>query len=211
MKKKLNYLVDKLKRRNYEKNNSSLPWLNKNANIALESLIRPNDVVLECGSGRSTQWFSKNSSKVISIEHDKNWYEKIKNTLVEQNLKNVEYHFVHYNYDIDQKNNEYVKLIESLPEESLDISFVDGGPRSFCALASIPKLKKNGVLIIDDAQIFFPTKSNVFKGFKDEKDIPEKWQNTELNWKEVFNQTKNWRKINTTDGITETLLLIKPC
>jgi putative heme iron utilization protein len=45
------------------------PWLTKEAILLLERLLRPDDIGLEFGSGRSTIWFAERVEKLISIEH----------------------------------------------------------------------------------------------------------------------------------------------
>ena len=207
---KIKYLIDKIKRNHFEKSNSEKPWLNKNAVLALEGLIQKSDIIVECGSGRSSIWFAKNAGKLISIENSPEWYEIVNKKLKKAQLTNVDYHLVEYSFDGEQENTEYTNVIHNLLDNSIAFGLIDGGPRSYCAKAIIPKLKNGGILILDDAQYAFPSFSGVNGAFSNESDIPTIWNSTPLIWKEVYSLTRNWKRINTTDGITDTLFLIKP-
>ena len=45
----------------------------------IESYLSEKHIMLEYGAGGSTFHFSKFVQKYVSIEHDENWYEKLKN------------------------------------------------------------------------------------------------------------------------------------
>jgi hypothetical protein len=66
------------------------PWLAIPANSILWSLLSKNDVGLEFGSGKSTVWFAKKISRLISIEHDSIWHDKVTKQLALQGLLNVD-------------------------------------------------------------------------------------------------------------------------
>ena len=57
------------------------PWLTPGCIRRLEELLRPYHVVLEMGSGGSTVFFSKRTKKVISIEPNKDWFQKVSSEL----------------------------------------------------------------------------------------------------------------------------------
>ncbi len=75
--------------------NPEHPWLTKEASFILVSLLKETDIGLEGGSGRSTLWFARRVKKLTSVEHNKNWYNKILKKLQGQKLDGkVDYIFL---------------------------------------------------------------------------------------------------------------------
>jgi len=132
------------------------PWIHEKVISILEEKITKNTKILEFGSGYSTIFFDIRSDYVISIEHNKLWYEKILNLL--QFNKNT-YILKEINYISKQPINNKLYNSDTLEEligynidyESLDIIIVDGIDRVNCVNDSYLKLKKGGLLILDDS------------------------------------------------------------
>jgi len=57
---------------------NSIPWITYSAIDFLTPRINREMKVFEYGSGGSTLWWAGKVKSVVSIEYDKNWYEKIK-------------------------------------------------------------------------------------------------------------------------------------
>lgn len=150
-----------------------MPWIAFGAIDFIKKIVRPGMTVFEYGSGGSTLFWSANVSKVVSIEHDKNWYIKMKKELEEQEINNVDYILaeaeedVYYNkksasipdgYISDDKGytgknfENYVKQIDRFPDNYFDIIVVDGRARPSCILHSLTKIKINGYLIVDNTE-----------------------------------------------------------
>lgn len=62
-------------------NNEFLPWFNFSFIELLRERLSSDLTVFEYGSGASTLFFSKRCKHVTSIEHDKNWFNKIKSLI----------------------------------------------------------------------------------------------------------------------------------
>jgi len=60
----------------YEWSHSNYPWLTQQANLILSTLLKPTDMGLEWGSGRSTIWFTQRVKYLTSVEHDEAWYKE---------------------------------------------------------------------------------------------------------------------------------------
>ena len=60
-----------------EKLHPNHPWLTKQSVSLLDTLLSPQDIGVEFGSGRSTKWFLNKLNHLTSIESDKDWYNKI--------------------------------------------------------------------------------------------------------------------------------------
>jgi Methyltransferase domain len=195
----------------FEKRNPDKPWLNFRAIEAFETVLRPTDVMIECGSGRSTLWFSKRVGSLLSIENDPRWHAEVSARLGEAGCQNVDYRLVEYSYEGKQDENEYLQVLNRVPDSTVDVALVDGGPRSFCCVALLPKIRVGGILAIDDAQVALPSKSSVPNSVRTVADIPTVWNgNTELCYPELFAVIESWPSIWLSDGVKDTAFYIKP-
>lgn len=208
----MNFVINKLKKRfghwtpRYIYNRINLmideflhperPWLTKEAVLLLERLLKPDDVGLEFGSGRSTIWFAKRVKKLISTEHDNFWFEKINKKLKEKGLINK------VDYKLKNENN-YLDILNDIKDNSVDFVLVDGLKRDVCASKSIPKLNPGGLLIIDNINWFIPSKSYSPNSKRDNNFESKIWQDI---WEK---EIKDWRKIWTSNGVTDTLIAFK--
>lgn len=66
-----------------ERRHPDAPWLTRTMVEILETWLRPGDVGLEFGSGRSTIWFARRVGHLTSVEHHPGWYAKVKQNLHE--------------------------------------------------------------------------------------------------------------------------------
>jgi hypothetical protein len=186
------YIVARIKNLYYFKKNQNLPWMTKHANEFLMSNLKKDMTLLEFGSGRSTNFYAEKVNKVFSREHNKEWHNIV--TLQLLGYKNVDYKF----YD---DLNEYSN-IDDIKDNSLDVVVVDGRNRVNCLLNSIPKLKIGGLLVLDNAERYLIYKtSSPAKYVVNKRD--EKWLKAEKKLENLF-----WR-IDTTDGVSDTILFIK--
>ena len=181
------------------------PWLTQTANEILFTYLKKSDVGLEFGSGRSTLWFAKRVGHLISVEHDKAWFQKVSQTLKDNNLNNVDYR-LHPRNMADEQGGEtdYVKVIQDIKSDSIDFVLVDGIYRDFCALESIRVIRPGGVMIIDDVHRYLPSDSTspYSRTLKDEP----KGQT----WEKVYETISQWRKIWTTSGVSDAAFFFKP-
>ncbi len=182
--------------------NPGLPWLTKEAIHLLEQLIKPTDILLEFGSGRSTIWFAQRCAKVISVEHHAGWHQKVSQQLEEKKLKNVDYRLRDDGDEADPNNAEYCRIFEELKPNSIDIALVDGKHRAYTALKSLPLLKSGGILLIDNVNWFLPSDTHSPTSVKTEDQMTDEW-------KEVYNIIKEYRSIWTSNGVTDTAFYFK--
>lgn len=83
-----------------------MPWIVPGAVHKLATLVRPTDSVLDIGSGGSTLFYAARCAKVLAIETNKDWYEKVSAIIEAKNIRNVLYihvptqegieHFLHH-------------------------------------------------------------------------------------------------------------------
>ena len=144
-----------------------IPWIPIKAKIWLDNNLRSDMVVFEYGSGLSTLYFSEKVNKIVSIEHDKEWYNKTYDKLKEK-IPNLEYFLIepeHLETGIKEQVNKiyqshlyqdfyftkYVQSIDKYPDGHFDLVFIDGRARIGCILHSIDKIKPGGYIILDNS------------------------------------------------------------
>jgi hypothetical protein len=122
-------------------NGCPIPWFTYCATEFLKMRLKSDVAVFEYGSGSSTQWWSKRAARVVSCEHDAQWYQIMKGKLSPA----VEYHFIEL-----QPGGDYGKFILNYCD-AFDVIVIDGRDRVNCAKNCLDALRKNGVVIWDNA------------------------------------------------------------
>jgi predicted O-methyltransferase YrrM len=193
----------------FEKRHPQYPWITVDMVNILENILTKNDIGFEFGSGNSTIWFAKNTKKIASVEHNREWYERVSKMIEDNNLKNAILKFVDGVDDIKMKGeNNYVSPIKKIKDSTLDYCFVDGIFRDECILEAINKLKKGGLLIVDNVDNYFP-KNKISISVRYKRDNMSKTV-SKLKMKKIYRELSKWRCIWTTSGIQDTAMWIKP-
>jgi hypothetical protein len=151
-----------------------VPWMNFNAISFLNKFLTKDMTVFEWGSGSSTLFLSQRVEKVISIEHNKEWYSKVNGMLSEYKVNNLTYKLIepedifnnatnlsfkdpscYYSEDMAYKKydfKKYVLSIEGYTDKSFDLIIIDGRARPSCLFHSLNKLKDSGYILIDNTE-----------------------------------------------------------
>lgn len=132
---------------------AAVPWLSYRAVRHFEKMLRPEWSMLEFGSGMSTVWFARRCGKMVSIESDSAWFDKVKATLRERGVTNVDYRL--------RPPGEYPNLNE-WPDCSFDFILVDGIERRECARSAIPKVRPGGYIYLDNSDMAESTYNDNF-------------------------------------------------
>ncbi|MEN2281288.1 hypothetical protein AAGF08_04055 [Algoriphagus sp. SE2] len=142
-----------------------IPWMTVPAVKFLKKYITKNSKGFEYGSGASTLFFANKGVDLVSIDHNSEWFEKIKNVLDLYHISNVNYFLVEPDGNsevegvfskkekkyINKDFSVYAKFIQSYPDRYFDFIVIDGRVRLECLKYSLSKLKKGGILIFDNA------------------------------------------------------------
>ena len=182
----------------YEKQHPDHPWLAQTAIIVLSSWLKPTDVGFEWGAGRSTIWLARKVHHLTSVEHDMKWYQVVKEELEKARITNV--NLVLCKID-GGKESEYVRAMDSYPPNSLDFVLIDGRLRHHCLDTAIDKLRPGGLVILDNANRYFPSDS---RSPGSVRVYPRK------EWQDSADRLGKWRLIWTSNGVSDTVLWIKP-
>lgn len=199
------YVLNRLQQLAELRRHPDAPWLTRQANEMLASLILPTDVGVEFGSGRSTLWLAQRARRLTSIEHDQTWHTAVSRQLAEHDIRNVEYLFRAQDTEEGQADRSgYVRVADAWPKESIDFALVDGIYRVDCVHAVLDRLAPGGLLILDDAQRYLPSDS-----FSPDSRRPHDGP-ASPKWSRFLEAAQGWRTIWTSSGVSDTAIWIKP-
>tara|TARA_E500000318_G_C3568594_1_gene216811 strand:+ start:70 stop:558 length:489 start_codon:yes stop_codon:yes gene_type:complete len=117
------------------------------------SKLKKSDDVLEWGSGSSTEEISKRVNKLLSIEHDLNWYNKVKSVkpqnceLIHIPTKYPHNHLIHGDGIYDNFE-DYVNY--PIGKSKFDVIFIDGRCRVECTSICHKISKPNTIVFVHD-------------------------------------------------------------
>lgn len=150
-----------------------LPWMTFSVTDFLMSSANKQMRVFEYGAGSSTLFWAKRVHEVVSVEHDAQWAQKIREELSHRHYNNVSLLFIPpvlrqgneqpdiadpYGYATEDATyapfsfQEYVQKIQEYPDAYFDFIVVDGRARPSCIAASIRKVKPGGFLVVDNSE-----------------------------------------------------------
>ncbi|MEO8795966.1 MAG: FkbM family methyltransferase [Daejeonella sp.] len=143
-----------------DENGDPIPWVTYSFIDFIRDRITSKHSIFEFGSGNSTFFYAKTAGNVVSVEHDKSWFDKISST----KPANSEMIFC----ELD-KAGKYCKMPVSR-KENYHIVIVDGRDRVNCCYQAINALTEDGVIILDDSERDFYLPAIAFlkaEGFKE--------------------------------------------
>lgn len=178
------------------------PWTTPASIIFFEKALSKDMIGLEYGSGRSTLYFAKKLKKLVSIEHHREWHKNVSNTLKNEEINNVDYLFIPKKpnensfKDVDAELNkldgsesrldfeDYYLKVKEYPDDFFDFVLIDGRVRVHCGINAISKLKSGGIFVLDNAE--------------------------RPRYAPLHQALDKWPKVETTTGLTDTTIWIKP-
>ena len=148
----------------------SSPWLPYLVTDYIKQL-KPQRV-FEWGSGESTSFFFNiGVQHLSSIEHNKDWFDKVNEQLISKNIIHMGYNFipfedgtigsnpanpVHYksaSTELGEVNfRRYVTFIDRLNNSKFDLILIDGMSRASCLYHAASHVAENGCIILDNAE-----------------------------------------------------------
>jgi hypothetical protein len=165
-------------KRSQQKNRSPIidrrPWMTFQAISFLERKLERHISVLEYGGGGSTLYFLDKGARVVTVEHDSNWFNLLNEKISEDKLtfnwtgileiptaspignNNDPSDPDSYTSESEEFNSywfkEYASAIDSYQNVSFDIVIVDGRSRPSCIKHAADKIKIGGYLLLDNAE-----------------------------------------------------------
>jgi hypothetical protein len=179
------------------------PWLNHGAVKWLQSNLTPDMMGYEWGSGRSTVFLARFMKRLVSLEHKKKWFRKVRGLMEEYGVTNVDYYFIppgeeswtdsavrspvwddlKYTPRKPEFTAYFVHILQ-YPDESFDVVLVDGRARVECALNALNKIKPGGFLILDNSE----------------------WEK----YRPIFRVVIDWGRLVFENGVWQTTIFQKP-
>jgi hypothetical protein len=155
----------------------------------------------------------------MSIETTTEYYQKVKAALRAEGLANVDYRLIPHDFegeDDEQEmhRNPVVRAAYDLGDETLDYALVDSAPRGCLCAGLVPKLKRGGLLILDNANWYLPPPADVHPpapgSVSQVLGTPGSRVPSHECWPAFAGRVADWKAIWSSNGIQMTLLLIKP-
>jgi hypothetical protein len=116
-----------------------IPWFTYPAIEYLEQLDFRDRTVFEFGAGNSSVYWSRRAARVVSVEHDRAWYERLRTRLpADHELQLIE--------DPAAYPRELARRAERF-----DVIVVDGIERRACCAAAVARLRQGGLVILDNS------------------------------------------------------------
>ncbi len=143
-----------------------LPWITFSAIDYLLKYLKSDMKVFEFGGGGSTAFFASRVAEVVTVEHDGEWFKALKEKFTEntpgwrgvhvgadpEEQRETPAHYISRDETfLGRSFRNYASVIDSYPDEYFDVVLVDGRGRTGCLMHSLRKVKKNGLLILDNA------------------------------------------------------------
>ena len=125
-----------------DKNLEPLPWLTYSFIDFITERLSKEFSVFEFGSGNSTLFFAKRVKQVSSVEHNNEWYNKLKSKIPgNSNLL----------LSKSDSSEDYVGVLKQ-SNKKYDLIIIDGIHRVDCCLFASNYLTDKGVIILDDSE-----------------------------------------------------------
>jgi hypothetical protein len=125
-----------------DEHGNPIPWVTYSFIDFIKDRINKQHSVFEFGSGNSTFFYAKLAGKVVSVEHDQNWLNRISAT----KPTNSEMIFCKLETD-----GEYCRTSLSV-NQKFNIIIVDGRDRVNCCMQAVDALTGDGVIVLDDSE-----------------------------------------------------------
>lgn len=122
-----------------DKDGQPIPWITYPAIEYLNQLDLTKKRILEWGSGNSSRYFAARCSEIISIEHNKEWFDSIQSTLAQ----NQKLFF------------SPLETYASFPQTlglKFDMIIIDGMLRKECVDACFDLLSEGGLILLDNSE-----------------------------------------------------------
>ncbi len=191
------YLKSRTRQALYELCHHHGHWLCPDALRFLDAWLGPTDIGFQWGTGDSTLWLAKRVQHLTSIEHNPAQARQVRVQLRVEGLnERVSYHLESHGNAKQHIDAAYVRMIDMASDHSLSFSVIGGPLPSACCLASILKLKPGGLLIVEHAE----------RHLSDNGELAS----TKPNWEDVAWHLARWRRIWTTNGLSEAAIFVKP-
>jgi len=125
-----------------DKNGNPIPWVTYPFIDFIRERLNKEINIFEFGSGNSTLFYATKVKSLITVEHDKKWFDKISN-IIPENAKII--------FQEADTDGNYCRCIKTT-NKKFDIIIDDALDRVNCIYNSLESLSEKGVIILDDSE-----------------------------------------------------------
>lgn len=195
------------------------PSLTPQAVRELDRRLTRDMVGAEWGSGNTTRFLARRTKHLTSFETDPSYFEWVRGTLRTEGLTNVDYRLIPHDFEgeddeEEMHRNPVVRASEEFADESLDYVLIDSAPRGCLSRRIAAKIKRGGLLILDNANWYLPPPATL-------RPVAPGSVSTVLGtpgsalahhecWPAFAQIIADWTPLWSSNGVQMTLLLIKP-
>ena len=185
----------------------------------LERRLRPDGVGAEWGSGNTTRFFARRTKHLTSFETTPNYYEQVAATLRAEGLGNVDYRLIPHDFEgetdeQEMHRNAIVRAAYAFGDDTLDYALVDSAPRGCLCRGIAPKIKRGGLLILDNANWYLPPPPDVHPPAPGSVSATIGTPGSAIPnhecWPAFARLIADWDARWSSNGIQMTLILVKP-
>ena len=143
--------MDALKNNNMNDLSRFTPMMHKAEYELVQRYLNKDDIFLEWGSGNSTLYFSQFVKQIISIEHNRQWLDNVREKIDANKVTNVLQVHVPA-VDGESKDVQFKDYIDYPKNNGLKFTkvLIDGRARKFCAKAIYDMIDENIIVFIHD-------------------------------------------------------------
>lgn len=143
----------------------AVPWVPFDVCVWLREHVGAKSRVFEWGSGGSTVFLGSRVESLVSIEHELEWYERVRAELARRGLSRVDYRWMApepeppngqryssgYSLTRGLGFRAYVEAIREFPDQAFDLILIDGRARTSCLEAAWSKVRHGGHILLDNS------------------------------------------------------------
>jgi len=181
----------------YALRNPDAPQLAAGALLHADRWLRKEHFAFEWGSSFSTAWLARRAGRVVAVEQDPLWHDRMQKLLAAKGLADpVELRLA--------PGDEYFSQIQRFADDSIDFILVDGPSPALALAASLRKLTHGGMLVVNGAHQLLPSDSTT-PDARSRGDGPHE----DLDPAELV-ELMRWRLKWESDGVNDTAVFWKP-
>jgi predicted O-methyltransferase YrrM len=135
---------------------------------------------------------------VTSYEHCRSWYDTVSRMLTERGVTNSDYRYL--------SGASYAEAVLALPDASVDVLVIDGRQRVRTLANGLPKLRRGGLLVFDNINVYVPMNSQS-PGSKLEWTLDDPADST---LREIWDQISRWRRFYSSNRVVDTAIFFRP-
>jgi predicted O-methyltransferase YrrM len=196
------YIVDRSMEALYRITHPLAPWLTPESIRLLDRYVDCRTTVFEFGSGRSTLWFARRVRRVVTVEHNADWFQSTEKACKTAGITNVK--LLHNPILTKGDREKYAQRISTIEGRGFDVVLIDGAARELCTKAALSRVVPGGLLVIDNVNRYLPSKSRA----PDSRSQSAGPLSSE--WAELSKSLSKWSVVWTSSGVTDTAVFTKP-